>query len=85
MVVSSSAFGLRVNEVLVHMSIFSRAVNKLEQEVVALKTECGFEDIDMSGSHVSVLSFDDNMFSNLMSLWKHESAAVKTDVFKTAK
>ncbi|KAG9286378.1 hypothetical protein G9A89_014544 [Geosiphon pyriformis] len=52
--VSSSVLGLKVNKVLVHMSIFSRAVGKLEQEVVTLKTECGFEDVDMSGLHTDV-------------------------------
>ncbi|KAG9284721.1 hypothetical protein G9A89_002606 [Geosiphon pyriformis] len=51
--VSSSVLGLRVNEILVHMSIFSRTVSKLEQKVVALKTECGFKNIDMSGPYLS--------------------------------
>ncbi|KAG9303443.1 hypothetical protein G9A89_013769 [Geosiphon pyriformis] len=52
--VSSSAFGLRVNKVLVHISIFSRAVSKLKQDVVILKTGCGFENINMSGSYADV-------------------------------
>ncbi|KAG9307632.1 hypothetical protein G9A89_023197 [Geosiphon pyriformis] len=50
--VSSAALGLRVNEVLVHMGFFSKAVGKLKWKVIALKSECGFEDIDMSGPHV---------------------------------
>ncbi|KAG9304135.1 hypothetical protein G9A89_019697 [Geosiphon pyriformis] len=82
--VLSFALGLRVNEVLVYISIFSRAVGKLEREVVTLKTECGFENINMFGPYVSLSSFDDDMFFNLMSLWKHESATIKTDAFKTA-
>ncbi|KAG9293637.1 hypothetical protein G9A89_018974 [Geosiphon pyriformis] len=49
--VSSSVLGLRVNEVLIHISIFSRAVSKLEWEVVALKAKCGFENIDISGPY----------------------------------
>ncbi|KAG9299322.1 hypothetical protein G9A89_013970 [Geosiphon pyriformis] len=77
--VSSSAFGLRVNEILVYISTFNKAV------VVVLKTECDFEDVNMSSLHVGLSSFDDDMFSNLMSLWKHKSAAIKTDAFKTAK
>ncbi|KAG9287635.1 hypothetical protein G9A89_023985 [Geosiphon pyriformis] len=51
--VSSFALGLRVNKVLVYMSTFSRAVGKLEHEVVTLKTECGFKDIDMSGFYAN--------------------------------
>ncbi|KAG9287765.1 hypothetical protein G9A89_017360 [Geosiphon pyriformis] len=76
--VSSSALGLRVNKVLVYMNTFSKAV------VVALKTKYGFENINMSGLHVSLSSFDNNMFFNLMSFWKHEPAAIKADAFKTA-
>ncbi|KAG9290135.1 hypothetical protein G9A89_010441 [Geosiphon pyriformis] len=83
--VSSAALGLRVKEVLVHMSFFSKAVGKLEQKVVALKFECSFEDVNISGLYVSLLSFNNDMFSNLMSLWEHKSAAVKADAFKTAK
>ncbi|KAG9307355.1 hypothetical protein G9A89_017184 [Geosiphon pyriformis] len=37
--VSSSALGLRVNKILVHM-------------MVALKTKCNFEDVDISGLHL---------------------------------
>ncbi|KAG9289789.1 hypothetical protein G9A89_015369 [Geosiphon pyriformis] len=83
--VSSSVLGLKVNEILVHISTFSKTVGKLEREVIALKTEYDFENIDMSGPYISLSSFDDDMFSNLMSLWEHESAAIKTNAFKTAK
>ncbi|KAG9306893.1 hypothetical protein G9A89_002562 [Geosiphon pyriformis] len=53
--VSSSALGLKVNKVLVHISIFSRTIGKLKQEVVALKAECGFENINMSGPYKNTL------------------------------
>ncbi|KAG9296578.1 hypothetical protein G9A89_015170 [Geosiphon pyriformis] len=66
--VSSSALGLRVNKVLVHISAFSRAVGKLKRKVITLKTECGFKDINMSGPYVDLSFFNDDMFSNLMSL-----------------
>ncbi|KAG9301475.1 hypothetical protein G9A89_006572 [Geosiphon pyriformis] len=66
--VLSIALGLRVNKVM---------------EMVALKTECGFEDINMFGPYVSLSSFDNTMFSNLISFWKHESAAVKANFFSS--
>ncbi|KAG9296099.1 hypothetical protein G9A89_011952 [Geosiphon pyriformis] len=73
--VLSSVLDFRVNKILVHMNIF----------MVALKTEYSIGDINMSGFYVNLLSFDKDMFSNLMFLWEHESAAIKADVFETAK
>ncbi|KAG9304315.1 hypothetical protein G9A89_019877 [Geosiphon pyriformis] len=82
--VSSSAFGLRINEVLVHMSSFSRTVNKLGREVIFLKKECCIEDIDMSDNLEYLIGVDDNTFSNLMFLWAHKSVYIKTNPLKTA-
>ncbi|KAG9288035.1 hypothetical protein G9A89_017630 [Geosiphon pyriformis] len=66
--ITSSALGLRINEVLVHMSFFSRTVGKLGREVVSLKKKCCIENIDMSGNSELLPVVDDEMFSNLMSL-----------------
>ncbi|KAG9295206.1 hypothetical protein G9A89_006187 [Geosiphon pyriformis] len=83
--VLSNAFSLKINEVLVHMSSFSKTVSKLEREVVFLKKECCIEDINMFGDLELSLVVSDKVFSNLMSLWEHKSVVVKTDSFKTAK
>ncbi|KAG9301365.1 hypothetical protein G9A89_018037 [Geosiphon pyriformis] len=83
--VLSSAFGLRINEVLVHISSFNRTIGKLEREVVSLKKECCIEDINMSGDSELLPVMGNEVFSNLMFLWEHESVDVKTDSFKTAK
>ncbi|KAG9291116.1 hypothetical protein G9A89_012988 [Geosiphon pyriformis] len=83
--VSSSALGLRINEILVHMGSFSRTVSKLRREVVSLKKECCMEDIDMSGDSELLPVVGDKVFSNLMFLWEHESVDIKTDFFKTTK
>ncbi|KAG9292027.1 hypothetical protein G9A89_017926 [Geosiphon pyriformis] len=83
--VLSSAFGLRINKILVHMSSFNRTVGKLKREVVSLKKECYMKDIDMSGDSELPPIVGDKMFSNLMSLWDHESVDIKIDPFKTAK
>ncbi|KAG9304726.1 hypothetical protein G9A89_003900 [Geosiphon pyriformis] len=82
--VLSSAFGLKINEILVHMSSFNRTVGKLGREVVSLKKECCIENIDMSGNLELLFIVSDEMFSNLMFLWEHESVDIKTDPFKTA-
>ncbi|KAG9303674.1 hypothetical protein G9A89_018571 [Geosiphon pyriformis] len=71
--VSSSALGLRINEVLVHISSFSRTVGKLGREVVFLKKEYCMEDFDMSGN------------LELLSIVEHKSVDIKTNLFKTAK
>ncbi|KAG9288888.1 hypothetical protein G9A89_019510 [Geosiphon pyriformis] len=82
---SSSNIGLEFKEVLVHISNFSKAIDKLEQDIVALKNKCNFINISMSGPYVNLSDFDDNMFFNLILLWKHELANVKLNVFRTAK
>ncbi|KAG9296639.1 hypothetical protein G9A89_002910 [Geosiphon pyriformis] len=71
--VSSSNLGLKVNEVIVHMGSFSKIVGKLRRE-----------DIDMSGDSEHPVGLDDEMFSNLLSLWEHELIDVKADALKTA-
>ncbi|KAG9303739.1 hypothetical protein G9A89_018636 [Geosiphon pyriformis] len=83
--VSSSAFGLKINKILVHMGSFSKTVGKLEREVVSLKKECCIENIDISGDSELSPIVSDKVFSNLMFFWEHESVVVKTDPFKTAK
>ncbi|KAG9292821.1 hypothetical protein G9A89_006382 [Geosiphon pyriformis] len=83
--VLSSALDLKINKILVHMSFFSRTVDKLEREVVSLKKECYIEDIDMSGDSELLPVVSDEMFFNLMSLWEHKSVDVKTNLFKTTK
>ncbi|KAG9303363.1 hypothetical protein G9A89_013689 [Geosiphon pyriformis] len=65
--VSSSAFGLRINKVLVHMDSFNRTVSKLERKVVSLKKKYYIEDIDISGNSKLLPVVDDEVFSNLMS------------------
>ncbi|KAG9306148.1 hypothetical protein G9A89_016052 [Geosiphon pyriformis] len=65
--VLSSAFGLRINEVLVHMGSFSKTFDKLGREVVSLKKECYIEDINMSGNLKLPSVVGDEVFSNLMS------------------
>ncbi|KAG9288050.1 hypothetical protein G9A89_017645 [Geosiphon pyriformis] len=82
--VSSSKFGLKVNEVIVHMGFFSKIVGKLEREVVSLKKECCMEDINMSGNSEHPVGLDDEVFSNLLSFWEHEPIDFKADVLKTA-
>ncbi|KAG9286225.1 hypothetical protein G9A89_014211 [Geosiphon pyriformis] len=72
--VSSSKLGLKVNKVMIHMGSFSKMVGKLEREV----------DIDMSGDSEHPVGLDDEVFSNLLSLWEHEPIDVKADVLKTA-
>ncbi|KAG9305256.1 hypothetical protein G9A89_001518 [Geosiphon pyriformis] len=82
--VLSSVLGLRINEVLVHMGFFSRTVSKLGRKVVSLKKECCIKDIDMSDNLELPPVVNDEVFSNLMSLWEHKSVDVKTNPFKTA-
>ncbi|KAG9304480.1 hypothetical protein G9A89_020044 [Geosiphon pyriformis] len=65
--VSSSALGLKINKVLMHISSFSRTVGKLEKEVVFLKKECCIKNIDISGNSELPLVMGNKMFSNLMS------------------
>ncbi|KAG9291853.1 hypothetical protein G9A89_012138 [Geosiphon pyriformis] len=83
--VSSSALGLKINKVMVHMGFFSRTVSKLGREVVSLKKEYCMENIDMSGNSELPPVVSNKVFSNLMSLWEHKSVDVKNDLFKTAK
>ncbi|KAG9290842.1 hypothetical protein G9A89_010991 [Geosiphon pyriformis] len=64
--VSSSKLGLKVNEVMVHMSFFSKIVGKLGRKVVSLKKECCIEDIDIFGDSKHPIGLDDEVFSNLM-------------------
>ncbi|KAG9304033.1 hypothetical protein G9A89_005943 [Geosiphon pyriformis] len=82
--VSSSKLGLKVNEIMVHMSSFSKIIGKLEREVVSLKKECCMEDIDMSGNSEHPVGLDNKVFSNLLFLWEHEPIDVKADALKTA-
>ncbi|KAG9300379.1 hypothetical protein G9A89_010003 [Geosiphon pyriformis] len=82
--VSNSKLGLKINEVMVHMGSFSKVVSKLGKEVVSLKKKCCIEDINMSGDSKHPVGLDDKVFSNLMSLWEHESVDVKSDGLKTA-
>ncbi|KAG9301397.1 hypothetical protein G9A89_018069 [Geosiphon pyriformis] len=82
--VSSSKLGLKVNEVLVHMGSFSKIVGKLKREVISLKKKCCMEDIDMSDDSEHPVGLDDEVFSNLLSLWKHKPINIKADVLKTA-
>ncbi|KAG9292061.1 hypothetical protein G9A89_017961 [Geosiphon pyriformis] len=82
--VSSSVFGLRINKVLVHMSSFSRTVNKLGREVISLKKEYYIEDIDMSGDLEHLIGVNNDTFFNLISLWTYEPVHIKTDFLKTA-
>ncbi|KAG9301354.1 hypothetical protein G9A89_018026 [Geosiphon pyriformis] len=81
--VSSSKLGLKINEVMVHMGSFSKIVGKLEKEVVFLKKECCMENINMFGNLEHLVGLDDEVFSNLLSLWEHESIDVKADALKT--
>ncbi|KAG9298855.1 hypothetical protein G9A89_015876 [Geosiphon pyriformis] len=83
--VSNSKLGLKVNEIMMHMGFFSKIVGKLEREVVFLKKECCIENVDMSGNSKHLVGLDNMMFSNLMSLWEHESVDVKANALKTAK
>ncbi|KAG9292045.1 hypothetical protein G9A89_017945 [Geosiphon pyriformis] len=83
--VSSSKLGLKVNEVMIHMDSFSKIVNKLEKEVVSLKKECCIENIDMFDNSEHPVGLDKEVFSNLLSLWKHEPINVKANALKTAK
>ncbi|KAG9295695.1 hypothetical protein G9A89_001712 [Geosiphon pyriformis] len=82
--VLSSKLGLKVNEVMVYMGSFSKIVSKLGREVVSLKKKCCMEDIDMSGDSEHPVDLNDEVFSNLLSLWEHKPIDVKTDVLKTA-
>ncbi|KAG9307396.1 hypothetical protein G9A89_017225 [Geosiphon pyriformis] len=82
--VSSSKLGLKVNKIMVHMSSFSKIVDKLGREVVFLKKKCCMEDIDMSGNSEHPIHLNDEMFSNLLFLWEHEPIDVKADALKTA-
>ncbi|KAG9306670.1 hypothetical protein G9A89_004217 [Geosiphon pyriformis] len=82
--VSSSKLGLKVNEIMVHMGSFSKIVGKLGREVVSLKKKCCMEDINMSSNSEHSVGLDDEVFSNLMSLWKHKLIDVKVNILKTA-
>ncbi|KAG9284430.1 hypothetical protein G9A89_023687 [Geosiphon pyriformis] len=83
--VSSSKLGLKVNEVMVHMGSFIKIVGKLEKKVVSLKKECCIEDINMSGNSEHLIGLDNEVFSNLLFLWKHKLINVKANALKTAK
>ncbi|KAG9285384.1 hypothetical protein G9A89_010859 [Geosiphon pyriformis] len=83
--VLSSNLGLKVNEIIIHMGVFSKVVGKLEKEMVSLKKECCMENIDMFGNSELLFVVSDDVFFNLLSLWEHESVDIKTDLFKTAK
>ncbi|KAG9300711.1 hypothetical protein G9A89_023509 [Geosiphon pyriformis] len=82
--VSNSKLGLKVNKIMVHMSSFNKIVGKLERKVVSLKKECCMEDIDMFGDSEHPVGLDNEVFSNLLSLWEHELIDVKADALKTA-
>ncbi|KAG9305594.1 hypothetical protein G9A89_001655 [Geosiphon pyriformis] len=82
--VSSSKLGLKVNEVIMHMSSFSKIVGKLGREMVSLKKKCCMKDINMSGNSEHPVGLDDKVFSNLLFLWEHEPIDVKANALKTA-
>ncbi|KAG9304341.1 hypothetical protein G9A89_019903 [Geosiphon pyriformis] len=82
--VSSSKLGLKVNKIMVYIGSFSKIVGKLRREVVSLKKECCMEDINMFGNSEHPVGLDDEVFSNLLSLWEHEPIDVKADALKTA-
>ncbi|KAG9285915.1 hypothetical protein G9A89_013340 [Geosiphon pyriformis] len=81
--VSSSKLGLKINEVMMYLGFFSKIVGKLEREVVSLKNEYYMKDINMFGDLEHPVDLDNEVFSNLMSLWEHESVDVKSDGLKT--
>ncbi|KAG9293314.1 hypothetical protein G9A89_007560 [Geosiphon pyriformis] len=82
--VLSSKLGFKVNEIIIHLDSFSKIVDKLGREVVSLKKECYMEDIDMSGDSKHPVGLDNEVFFNLMFLWKHESIDIKVNALKTA-
>ncbi|KAG9286576.1 hypothetical protein G9A89_005344 [Geosiphon pyriformis] len=82
--VLSSNLGLKVNKVMIHMGVFSKVVGKLRKKVVFLKKKCCMEDVDMSGDLEFLLIVNNDVFSNLLSLWEHKSVDIKTNLFKTA-
>ncbi|KAG9307280.1 hypothetical protein G9A89_017108 [Geosiphon pyriformis] len=65
--VSSSAFGLRINEVLVYMGSFNKTIDKLEREVVSLKKKYCMEDINMSGDSELLFVVSDEWLVGLVS------------------
>ncbi|KAG9297235.1 hypothetical protein G9A89_015486 [Geosiphon pyriformis] len=82
--VSSSKLGIKINEIMMHMGFFNKVVGKLGRKMISLKKECCMENIDMSGNLEHLVGLNDKVFSNLMSLWEHESIDVKTNDLKTA-
>ncbi|KAG9297525.1 hypothetical protein G9A89_001465 [Geosiphon pyriformis] len=83
--VSSSKLGNKVNELMVHLSAFSKSVNKLEKEVVALKTEYNIKNIDLFGNSGVLIGVSNKMFGKLIAFWKFKSLDVKFDLIKTVK
>ncbi|KAG9304292.1 hypothetical protein G9A89_019854 [Geosiphon pyriformis] len=81
----SSKLGLKINKVMMYMSSFNKIVGKLEREMVFLKKKCCIEDINMSGNSEHQVGLDNEVFSNLMSLWEHKPIDVKANALKTAK
>ncbi|KAG9307777.1 hypothetical protein G9A89_023342 [Geosiphon pyriformis] len=83
--ISSSKLGNKINELMAHLSAFSKSVGKLKREMVALKTKYSIENVDLSGDFGVPIRVSDKIFGELMALWKFKSFDVKFDLIKTAK